>query len=603
MKKLVLILLLVLPFGALFGAEVRVGAQVDTDSVIYSGDRFGYHVVLYGLREAGDVDISPLSAYSPVLAGSEDRSESSITIINGRRTQRVNQRYLMSYSLLAGKAGKVNLPGVNVTVKGKVYKTQPISITVVDPGRSDKLELEMRVSKKKCYVGEPVEISLRWYIHKDLVSGRAVNGISFNSPVFDSGAFYVERIINEPKALKNKKNFVGLQFNGKSVPFVQRGVKRKGKEWVELSYSAVFIAKHAGNIQIEPTRVLCDLAVGRVVSRGFFGGNQRETKRFMAKSRGAQLEVVSLPDVARPKEAYGLVGNYTIAASASPVTVDVGEPITLKMVVGGSKLLSPVRWPDLENLEGFAGKFRISTQREDPVVKGGKKIFTMTIRAGNDSVSEIPSIPLVFFDTNKGKYVTAKSKAIPLKVNASDVVTFADAEISGKGTINSQVEAVKKGMAANIQSIELVSQEFSPVAAIVSPGYLSLWGIPFAAFVASAAFKLLTNTSDAKVAAARRRGARKNAEAMLNAAASKQEVVAAMREYVGWRFGVSAGALTGMDCARVIADATGDADIAKEYRMMFEKCEAAQYTGGGGACGRDEIDNVVNIISRIDKKS
>lgn len=603
MKKIVLLLLLVLPLGGLLAAEVRVSAQLASKDVVYSGDRFWYRVIIDGIRAAGDVDTSPLASYLPKLMESKDYSGSSTTIINGRRTQRVTKRFVMTYSLLANKAGVIGLPGVNVTVEGKVYKTNPVNVRVVAPKKYDKFALVISVSKKKCYAGEPVEISLKWYVHGSVTNAVGVNGVSLSSPVFDSGDFYIERIINESEAMKNKNKFVDLQLNGMGVPFAQRGVKIKGEAWIELSYSAVFIAKYAGNIVIEPSRVLADIADGPVVSRSFFGGNKRETNRYMAESKGASLEVVALPDVARPKEAYGLVGNYTISSSATPTTVDVGQPITLSVTVGGSRLLSPVRWPDLESMEGFAGGFKVSTQREDPIVQDSQKIFTMTIRAGNDSITEIPSIPLVFFDTDKGKYVTAKSMSIPLKVSHSDVVTFADAEISGKGTINSQVEAVKKGMAANVVDIELVSQEFSPVASIVSPGYLALWGLPFVMFVVSGLFKLLTNTSDAKVTARRRKRAHRNAEGLLRAAKNKQDVAAAMREYIGWRFGVSGGALTGMDCERIIVDATGDAEVAKEYRVIFDVCEAAYYTGGGGQIGSGEIEKIMKTIDVIDKKS
>ena len=606
MHKNILILVgfLFLPFGALMSQEVRVGAQVNAGNVIYAGDRFAYIVVIDGVSEAGTVDLSPLANFKPEYYKGQDNSSYSMRKENGRVVREKSKRqYLMVFSLLASKAGVVELPGVDVTVAGKVYKTGPVSVTIVAPARSEKLDLKLSVSKKKCYVGEPVEIMLKWYIHKDVASKVEVKGVSFVSPIFDSGAFYIERIINEPKALSDRKNYLRFQINGKNVPFAKRGVKRKGEVWVELAYSAVFIPKHAGNVRIEPGRVLADLAVGRVVSRRFMGEVQRETKRFMAESKGAELEVIPLPDVARPKEAYGLVGNYTISANAKPTTVDVGQPITLTVKVGGSKLLSSVRRPDIESMEGFVGDFRISTQREDPVVKDGQKIFTMTIRAASDSITEIPAIPLVFFDTGKGDYVTVKSKPIPLKVSPSEVVTIGDVEFTGNGGISSHVEAVKKGMAANVVDIELVSQEFSPLEAIVSPGYLSLWGVPFAAFIVSVVFRLMTNTSDAKVAASRRRGARKNAEGMLKAAASKEDVAVAMCEYVGWRFGKSAGAITGGDCERIIAGETGDEKIAKEYRAMFEKCEASRYTGGGGVFDAGEVEKVISLIVTIDKKS
>jgi hypothetical protein len=185
MKRFAFIIcFLFLPFGALMAQEVGVGVQVNANSVIYAGDRFAYYIIIEGVHEAGDVDIAPLNAYFPKLAGSRDYSESSIRITNGKRTERVNRRYIMTYSLLAGKAGTMKLPGVKVTVAGKVYKTAPLSVTVVEPGRSEKLDLELSVSKKKCYVGEPVEISLKWYVHQDVAGKIEVKSVSFISPIF-----------------------------------------------------------------------------------------------------------------------------------------------------------------------------------------------------------------------------------------------------------------------------------------------------------------------------------------------------------------------------------------------------------------------------------
>lgn len=605
MKKLFItaLIFIALPLSAAF-AEVRVGAQVETGNTIYLGDRFAYHVILEGVRKPADtVDTSAIAAYNPQPAGNRDYSQSSISIINGKRTERVTKRYIMSYSLSAIKAGENILPGVNVTIDGKRHTTNPVVVNIVEPATSDKLELEMSLSKNKCYVGEPVEVTTKWFVHKTLVEAQAVNAVAFAIPALQNNQFYVEKI-NEYQAASNPKSFALLGVNGIEAPFKQRLVTRKGVEWIELSYAAILIPKQSGLIKIVPSILSVDLAIGRQIRRGFFG-TTRETKRFMAKSKAANLNVIDLPPMDEPVAFYGLAGKYTIDAEATPTKVDVGEPITLTIKVGGSKFLTPVQWPDLGMIEDF-GDFKISSQRQDPVVKNGQKIFTTTIRAGKDSVTEIPSIPLIYFDTEKGKYQTAESKPVKLDVSASKVITMDDAEVSGRVSVNSRVEAIKKGMSANFEDIILKSQDFSPLAGLFNPGIVMLWAIPFAALASSVVIKTATNTSDEKTAAVRRRQARKKAIAALNGytvSQDKQVVVAAMREYIGARFAKQAGSLTGLDCERIICETTSQVQIAKEYRDIFESCEAAYYTGSGGDVDGEVIGRVIGLINVIEKKS
>mgnify|MGYP005851097115 CR=1 FL=1 len=604
-RTLILILFVLLPFASAFG-EVGVTAQVDTSEKIYAGDRFAYHIILEGVREPGKVDVSPLSEFFPKLVGSRDYTKSSVVIINGKRKEEINKRYVMTYSLTAIKSGEIRIPGVEVTVDGEVYKTRPITVVTSEPQKSQRLDLELSVSPKKCYVGEPIEVEIKWFVHQKVAGAVAVEGVSVFLDVLDDDRFYVEKLVDS-KSINKRQKYVGLQLNGEKVPFAQRGVTHKGTDWVELSYPVVLIPKRAGKVTIEPAKVWADLAVGRTIRRSFFD-TRRETLRYLSESEGAELQIVPLPDVEKPDGAYGLVGNYTVSASATPKKVDVGQPIELTIKVGGSRYLSPVKWPDLENTPGFAGNFKISPQLEDPVVKDGVKIFKTTVRARNDEVTEIPPIELVYFDTDKGEYITASSDPIPLEVTPSEVVTIADAMMGGDNNFSSQVEAVKKGMSANFEDIELVSQDFAVTGAIVRPVYLALWAVPLGAFIFSVIVRSLTSTSEAKRAAARRRKAKRKSLGMLGKVDSgsknaSQAVVEAMREYVGDRFNRQAGSLTGMDCERVIAEGTADSETGREYRKIFEDCEASYYTGSGGKVDESKIKRIKELIKEIDRKS
>jgi hypothetical protein len=95
------------------------------------------------------------------------------------------------------------------------------------------------------------------------------------------------------------------------------------------------------------------------------------------------LEINDLPQTDKPDTFYGLVGSYTITANAAPTQVNVGDPITLKIKIGGSQYLKPVQWPSLEQIPEIASSFKIPSEYADGEIEDGAKLFTQTIRANN----------------------------------------------------------------------------------------------------------------------------------------------------------------------------------------------------------------------------
>ena len=326
------------------------------------------------------------------------------------------------------------------------------------------------------------------------------------------------------------------------------------------------------------------------------------------------LEVLAVPELGKPESFYGLVGKYSIETRVDLTSVDVGQPIELTIKVGGGGVnyLKPVRWPKLEDVDELADNFRISDEREDGVVLGLKKVFRTTIRAENDSVVRIPPIPLAYFDADKGKYVITESAAIALDVRPSEVVTFEDAELMGGSGASHEVEAVKKGISANYEDIKLVSEEFSPAAGLVRGGFAAVWAIPLAGFLVSAVVRVLTYRDEKSVARKRRRQALRKAVGRLKHArglgkadfekSGRGAVAVAMREYLGDRFGKTAGSLTGMDCERVVLEETGDGEMAKRYREIMEGFEASSYSGGARGSDVEDVDGIIELLKAVEKK-
>lgn len=588
-------------------AEVRVLAQVDKSADIYVGENFGYYIIIDGENKPGQADLTPLEKYNPRSVGNRDVSQTSISIINGKTTKNVTKRYVMSYSLTASQAGRIDLPPVTVTIDGKNYQTNPLEVNILQPGTTDQLDLEVTFSEQKCYVGQPVIMTVKFYISAD------IGDFQFTIPVFTSDAFYLE----EPDISNTQAKEYDLG-NGTTVFVSQYRTTHNGKDSILLSFSKVLIPRRSGEIEIAPTSVSADVVVGRARSRdpfadnSFFGdffGTQKEYKRFMVSSQPLKLTVLPLPEQDKPFGFYGLVGRYTITASATPTKVNVGDPITLTIKVGGSKYLKPVQWPVLEQIHELKQSFKIPSEKATPTIENGYKVFTQTIRPNNDKTTQIPPIPLSYFDAEKGAYAVAETEPIKLDVAPSKILTNADLEGGDFTPVNKEVEAIKKGLSANYEGLDaLTNQTFSPLSAAVSSGYAAIWACPLVLVIVSAVIKFSTHTTAEKVAARRKRSAAGRAVGQLKRISStdvrqRYELLASvMKQYVGDRFDKTAGSLTGEDCHEVIIAATQDGHIADRYKETIVDCEAARYASMETNIDSAQIEKVVKLIQAIEKK-
>lgn len=595
-KHTILLFAVTTALAASASGQVQISAQAETGKDIYTGESFNFYIIIQGSEDDGQVDLGPLKKYNPQSAGS--RKQSSINIINGRTTKSVTT--VMTYVLTANQAGQIQIPSLTVMHEGRKYQTNPVTVNIIKPGTTDQLDLEVTLSQQQCYVGQPVIMTVKFYYSVEIAD------VQFNIPAFSGDDFYVE----EPDVTNPQTKLYRLH-TGITISVSQSKAVHKGRDSILLSFSKVLIPKQSGKIAIEPSSVTAAVAVGRTRSRDIFDSFFGETqyRRYMVNSEPLELQVSPLSDEGRPAEFYGLVGQYTISASATPTKVNVGDPITLTIKIGGGKYLKPVQWPALENLPALADNFKIPTQKASPTIDGDFKVFTQTIRANNDKVTEIPPIPLAYFDAEQGRYVTAKTEPIELEVAPTKILTNADLEGSDFVPINREIEAIKKGLSANYEDLETLSDmSFSPVAALANPGYAVIWAVPLLGLISSLLVKIFSHTSPEKVSARRRRQACGKALGRLKklntteAAHQNEQLVSIMKNYIGDRFDRTAGSLTPDDCYDAIIAGTQDSQIADEYRRIIAGFEAGRYAPMEVKTDADKIRQVGELIRNIEKK-
>ncbi len=571
-------------------AQVRVSAQVDTDKDIYVGDSFGYYIVIKGAEAPGQVDLEPLRQYNPRSTG--NRTQTSTNIVGSRVT--TEKTIIMTYALIVNTTGRVRLPSLSVEVDGKTYHTNPVTVNITKPGTTRQLDIEVELSEQQCFVGQPVLLTIKFYYSDNSKNAR------FNVPVLGGDDFYFEN----PDVLNQQAEEIDLGL-GTPVMAWQHKVTHEGKRTNLFVLRKILIPKSSGPMRIEPTTVNADVPVAR--SNSFFGPQLRY-KRFMVKSDPLELTVRPLPEEGKPAEYYGLVGQYTIEASATPTKVNVGDPITLTIKIGGGTYLKPVRWPALERIHELAANFKIPSQKASPAISGGFKVFTQTIRANNDKVAEIPPIPLAYFDAEKGEYVMERTEPIKLDVAPTKVLTNADLEGADFTPVNREVEAIKKGLSANYDDLDVLrDRSFSPVAAMTSPGYAVIWATPLLALISSVLFKVFTRTSPEKVASRRRRQAYGKAVGQLKKVAptapdrQSELLVSIMKQYIGDRFDRTAGSLTPDDCYDAVYAGTEDEYVADKYRGTIAEFEAGRYAPMEVKIDDERIREVIQLVRTVDK--
>lgn len=586
------VLVLGLVADASGAARARVYAKVDAETRIYPGQDFTYSVVVEGGAKPTRIDVSALAPFNPRRAG----SGTSMQTVGDRTTI----SYSENYAITAGEPGKMVLPGVTVVVGGQTVTTNPVEVTVSQPGSTDRLTLEFSLSEQRCYVGQPVIMTVRW-----VITAR-VQDADFTVPVFRSGDFFVEDVSESAGAYARER----VTIDGVPVTVVENRQLIKGMEAAVISFSKVLIPKRAGRLVLDPVGVSTHMAVGRVRTGDFFNPYRMKYERVLVTSDPVTLEVLPVPEAGRPKQFYGLVGRYTISASATPTQVNVGDPITLTIRIGGNRYLQPVQWPALEQVPGLADNFKIPTEKASPVIEDGQKTFTQTIRANNDRVTEIPPVALAYFDPDAGAYAVAETDAIELDVAPTKVLTNADVEGTALAPGNREVEAIRKGLSANYYGPDvLANQRFSPVSALVSPGYAALWSIPLLGLVASSVVRFACRTSPAAEARKRRRQAHSIATRQLRNVhqADPEErhnmLASALRQYIGDRFDRVAASLTAEECCDIIAASTGDTQVAARYKKMIAACETARYGSMDADVGKKHVQDAIDLVHAVETRS
>lgn len=613
-------LTVIVPYVSTAGEQVSAVAVVDRQEV-YVGESLLLQIQVNGADNPEQPTLAPLDGLTTEYRGGQQNSSESITIINGTMERLSRRGYFFSYAITPTKAGRLTIPAIAITVDGETHLTAPLTITARVPEESDDSKLLLTLDTNEAYVGQIVELAVTWYI------GRDANDFSFNLPVISDTRFTV--IPKEIPAGGNTEHVLKIPLAGREVLAKKGTASLNGREYTTVKCTFFLIPRTAGSHTLPQATVSAKILSGyrrnqpgnglgdpfsqNDLFADFFGrqrGNQGIYRTVIAPSNQPSLTVHPLPTAGQPDGFTGLVGPYSLATEASPTEVNVGDPITLTIMVTGPTYLDNVELPPLNQMAGFAGQFKIPAEMAPGQIQGHAKIFTQTIRATSPDTKSIPAVHLPFFDPASGRYETARSQPISLTVRQTKVITANDAIGAALPAGNGKIQESGTGIAHNYETPDvLVSQQPRTGTFLLTPAWIIFLLLPPMLLAGLAIFRRLAQArrlsptrQRAKNAAGRFRAA---VHSLPDTPAAACDIISqAFTTYLRDRFDLPAGAMTTADLSQHLRQ-TGfiNRQISADIQAVFETCEAGRFAGGtvpGSDSSAELARKTLAIVDRLE---
>lgn len=517
-----------------------------------------------------------------VIAGPYTSSESSFQMVNGHTSSSSSITY--TYTLYAAKSGVYNIPAAHARVGGQQISSRPAKVTVVGSaqGRGNNspkmheddnyqphmkaagsvisgrdLFIKVSANKKKVYEQEPILLTYKVYTLVDLtqLEGKMPELTGFHTqeiPLPQQKSFHIERVNGKPYRTVTWSQYVMYpQMTGKM-------------EIPSITFKGIVVQQ---NRSVDPFEA-------------FFNGGSSyvEVKRNIV-APSIKIDVLPLPH--KPANFSGGVGKFNISAQLNKNELKAGDPLSLRIVVGGIGNLKLIKQPVVnfpKDWDKYDPKVTDKTKLTSNGLEGNM-IYDILAVPRNQGHYTIPPVELTYYDTSLNQYKTIKTQSFEIEV------------AKGDGSRSSVVD-YSKDQPKDIKDIKKGEAELHSVDNFFfgSVGYLMSLLIPFAAFVAllvifrkraidNADLVKMKGKKANKIATKRLRQANK---LMLAGKTNEfyDEVLRALWGYVGDKLNMPAEKLSRENISEKLQSHNVDDNTISKFLSAIDDCEMMRFAPG-----------------------
>lgn len=544
--------------------------------------------VSYSIDKQGADDFSaPSFTNFKVVAG--PFQSSNFSMINGR----TSYEQTLTYTLEPRKKGTFTIAPATITYKGKTIKSNSLKITVTkavakprDPSQiatsdlaKENVHLVVEVSKDNPYVGESILVVYKLYV--DLKNGYITNEVQSKPPTFDG--FWNQNI--EIKNLNEKKG----TYNGKPMSYY---IIRKD----------IVIPQRAGNLTITPVEI--DLEGAMFLNKiDFFGNRLKRPFSLTLKGGRKTIHVKPLPEVGKPSNFDGAVGDFNFRVTTNKTTLNANESAQIAVKVGGIGNLKLITLPKIDVPKGIElyqpehqENIRVSTRGLTGTIGD-----TYTIVPQFKGKFKIPSLSFSYFNPKDEKYYTLNSEPIILNVpNGAEM----DDSVVAKKTVESFDEFQPIKTKTSFVSAKAKKDFFK------SKLFYLLLIIPLFSIPLGIYFGNKKRERDNDIIGNKRRKASKLAKKHLSNAkkllgkkeAFYEALEKALHNFLKAKLHIETSEMSKERIQEILKEKNVSDATIQQFIKVLNDCEFARYAPSSNTQMEKEYQNAIKVLTDVDKE-
>ena len=358
-----------------------------------------------------------------LIAGPYTSQQSSYRMVNGHTSS--SSSITFTYTLYAAKDGSFTIPPAHARINGRMVASRAAKVVVSGRSRNsggapkmhgedesrepsmasagtritaNDLFIKVTANKRRVHEQEPILLTYKVYSLVDLtqLEGKMPDLTGFHSqevPLPQQKSFHLERVNGKPyRAVTWSQYVMYPQMTGKlQIP--------------SITFKGIVVQQ---NRSVDPFEAFLNGGSGYV-----------EVHRNIV-APGLTVQVDPLP--AKPAGFSGGVGRFNISAQLTKKEVKAGDPVTLRVVVGGNGNLKLIKQPEVnfpKDFDKYDAKVTDKTKLTSTGV-GGNMIYDFLFVPRNQGTYTIPAVSFTYYDTGLNAYKTIKTQPFKLVVDKGD---------------------------------------------------------------------------------------------------------------------------------------------------------------------------------------
>ncbi len=578
------LILLLLSFQAII-AQVQFEAKVSKQTLGLN-ERLR---IDFTMNDDGDNFTPPNFEGFKIVAGPSQQVSQSW--INGKSS--FNKTY--SYFLLPMQKGVLVIRQASIDIRGQIYKTSPIKITVTaaveqprDPNDTQvtadqSLHLVAEISKTNPYLNEPITVVYKIYFSYNIgiTNWRELDKPKYND--FWSQNIDIKQLVAEEGRYKGEKyRFVTLR---KTVLYPQK----------------------SGKLVIEPLSL--DVDVQLPSNRRNIFGQVLLVEDHKRVSAGAKtINVKALPEAGKQADFSGAVGRFAFKVVPSKTNIKSGESLDLEVSVSGTgnlklfTLPKPIVPTALEMYDPVHNE-QVSTPLSGMTGRISDKYAIIPQYKG-----KYPIKPMTFtyFDLGSQSYKTVSSPEIMINVlegpNASDNSVASTSDTKKSAILSSaQFKFIK--LKTDLTSMNQIDFYGSKLFYLLA--FLPLLCIPIIVI-----FKKKKEAIDGDVAGNKIKLSNKLAKKYLSEAqkeiGNKEPfyiaLEKAMHNFLKAKINIETSEMSKEKISEILLERKANPESISAFINLTENCEFARYAPSTSTAIQQDYEKAVAIISELEKQ-